>query len=252
MSAILAGKVALILGDSGKAGTLIAEGLADAGAWVGLAGPSTMSPLMSETVALIAQEGGHAAYVEIDPGNRDSAEKGAAAIAEALAPIDLVVLPVVDPGGLVPTAFAELDEGEWRRLCEAPLRAARVGLQTAHSVLRERGGRILLLIPSIAITGAAGLAAYSAVGEGARSLAKAAARKWGAHGITVNCLSLLPEQLCPCAKRENADTRVPQALGHTPDLKTEIAPFIALMGTAPAGIMTGTTIMLDGGNLMSV
>ena len=252
MTAIMAGKVALILGDSGEAGVQIAQGLADAGAWVGFAGPSSMSALVAETVDLITREGGHAASTIIEPGNRESAEKGVAAIAEALAPIDLVVLPVVDPGALVERAFVDLDEAEWMRLCEAPLRAVRVGLQAAHAALRERGGRILLLVPSIAITGAEGLAAYSAVGEGARSLAKAAARKWGALGITINSLGLLPEQLCPGAQRAHAEVRVPQALGHTPDLKTEVAPFIAMLATAPAGIATGSTIMLDGGNLMTI
>jgi 3-oxoacyl-[acyl-carrier protein] reductase len=164
---------------------------------------------------------------------------------------DLVLIPVTDPGGMTPATLADMDDDEWVRRCEAPLRDMRIALQQAHAVLAEHGGSIILLVPTIAMTGAAGFAPYSAVGEGARSLAKAAARGWGAKGITVNCLGLTPQQLCPDGEGQATSSKVPRALGHLPDLQTEIAQFIATLVLGPR-IVTGSTIMVDGGDLMSV
>jgi 3-oxoacyl-[acyl-carrier protein] reductase len=172
-------------------------------------------------------------------------------VAETSGAADLVVIPVVDPDGLTRTPLAEMDEADWIRRCEAPLGGVRTALQEAHGVLTERGGgQIVLLVPTISMLGAADFAAYSAVGEGARSLAKAAARGWGAQGITVNCLALTQEQLAPGAEGEVTERRVPPAL-KTPDLENDVAGFIATLAVGPA-VVTGTTMMLDGGNLMSV
>jgi 3-oxoacyl-[acyl-carrier protein] reductase len=172
-------------------------------------------------------------------------------VAETSGAADLVVIPVVDPGGLTPAPLAEMDEAEWIRRCEAPLKAMRSAMQTAYAALSTKGGRMFLLVPTISMVGAAGFAPFSAVGEGARSLAKAAARSWGAQGVTVNCLALTPEQLAPGEQGNVTAKRVPQALGRTPELETDIAAFIATLSVAP-GIVTGATISLDGGNLMSV
>jgi 3-oxoacyl-[acyl-carrier protein] reductase len=170
--------------------------------------------------------------------------------AETPGAVDLVVIPVTDPGGLTPAPLAEMDEAEWIRRCEAPLGAVRVAMQEAHALLNNRGGQVILLVPTISMIGAADFAAYSAVGEGARSLAKAAARGWGAQNITVNCLALTQEQLAPGIEGKVTETRVPPAL-KTPDLENDVAAFIASLATGPA-IITGTTMMLDGGNVMSV
>ena len=190
---------------------------------------------------------------------RGAVERGLAAlgaviesdIARATGRANVVIIPVTDSGGLTPALLADMDEDEWIRRCEAPLRAMRVAMQQAHAILVDHGGSIVLLVPTIAITGAAGFSHYSAVGEGARSLAKAAARGWGAKGITVNCLGLTPQQLCPEMEAQTVATKVPKALGRVPDLETEIARFIATFVTGP-GIVTGMTIMVDGGDLMSV
>jgi 3-oxoacyl-[acyl-carrier protein] reductase len=170
--------------------------------------------------------------------------------AETPGAVDLVVIPVTDPGGLTPAPIAEMDEAEWIRRCEAPLGAVRVAMQEAHALLNNRGGQIILLVPTIAMIGAADFAAYSAVGEGVRSLAKAAARGWGAQNITVNCLALTQEQLAPGIAGQVTENRVPPAL-KTPDLENDVASFIATLAIGPA-IITGTTMMLDGGNFMSV
>jgi 3-oxoacyl-[acyl-carrier protein] reductase len=208
-----------------------------------------MTDLLAGKVALVL--GGEAVGDAVGQGLSRLGAMVFRKVAETSGSADLVVIPVVDPGGLTPMPLAEMDEAEWIRRCEAPLGAVRTALQEAHAVLTERGGgRIVLLVPTISMIGAADFAAFSAVGEGARSLAKAAARGWGAQGITVNCLALTQEQLAPGIEGTVTETRVPPALA-TPDLENDVAGFIATLAVGPA-VVTGTTMMLDGGNLMSV
>lgn len=128
----------------------------------------------------------------------------------------------------------------------------RVALQAAHTVLQNRGGRVIVLVPTISMIGAAGFVPYSAVGEGARSLAKAAARAWGKLGITVNCLGLTLEQLHPGqGEAPPTESKVPRALGRIPNLESEVADLIAGLAAGP-NIVTGMTVMADGGDVMSV
>jgi len=239
MGTELKGKVALIIGDTGAAGAALAAGLAEAGATVAAVGSAgTQGPA-------------GAAFAAAKLDDRAAVEAAVDGLAAKLGAIDIILLPVVDPAGLIPVVFAELSEEEWLRRCETPLRAIRVAMQAAHRAMKAKGGRVLLLAPTTAMTGADGFAPYTAVAEGARSLAKAAARKWGELGITINCLALTPEQLHPGASVASAPQRTPNAIGHVPDLRTEVAPFIAMLATAP-GIVTGTTLIVDGGNLMSI
>lgn len=56
--------------------------------------------------------------------------------------------------------------------------------------------------------------------------------------------------MAPGIEGKVTETRVPPAL-KTPDLENDVASFIATLVRGPA-VVTGTTMMLDGGNLMSV
>jgi NAD(P)-dependent dehydrogenase (short-subunit alcohol dehydrogenase family) len=207
-----------------------------------------MTEILAGKTALILGEAGEV----IQSLTRGLARRGAAVVTEAASNlVDLVIVAVTDPGGLAPARLDDMDEAEWVRRCEAPLRAARVALQAAYAALAGRGGPIFLLTPTLAMTGAAGFAPHSAAGEGARALAKSAARSWGAEGITVNCLALTAEQLCPGIEGAASAPGMSKALDRTPDLESDVAGFIAALAVAP-GVVTGATMGLDGGIFMSV
>jgi NAD(P)-dependent dehydrogenase (short-subunit alcohol dehydrogenase family) len=163
-------------------------------------------------------------------------------------PADVVVVPMVDPGGLKPANLMDMDDAEWTRRCEAPMAWLRHVMMDVHAHLADRGGQVILLIPTIAMVGAPGFTAYSAVGEGARSLAKAVARSWGKKGIVVNCLALTQEQMAPDSDETVTQLRTPAPL-KTPALETDVAAFIAAWTSAPP-VTTGGVVMLDGGVYM--
>jgi NAD(P)-dependent dehydrogenase (short-subunit alcohol dehydrogenase family) len=170
-------------------------------------------------------------------------------VSEAREAIDLVVIPVVDPGGLAAAPLARMSDAEWVRRCEAPLDWVRAALTEARSALIARGGRVILLVSTLALAGAEDFVAASALGEGARLLAKAAARAWGAHGITVNCLALTPEQLAPGETGQVTQTRLAPPL-KPPDLENDVAGYIAALLLGPP-VVTGSTTVLDGGAYMT-
>jgi 3-oxoacyl-[acyl-carrier protein] reductase len=109
--------------------------------------------------------------------------------AAADAPVTTVVLTHLDPAALRATPLLEMDEHEWAAAAERSLRAAFVVFQQVHAVVPD-GSRVVLVLPTVATNGAAGLVALCAAVEGIRVMAKAVARRWGARSITVNTIEV--------------------------------------------------------------
>src|SRR5258708_2248056 len=128
-----------------------------------------------------------------------------------------------------------MSEHEWRERCEAPLHVTLAFLQAAHTALRDRGGRVVVLVPTIAMTGAAGLVPLATAAEGTRSLAKAAARRWGADGVTVNCVAI----------GLDGASKMPPALE-----RVDVAAVVAMFAGDAASSVTGATVAVDGGRWM--
>ena len=157
--------------------------------------------------------------------------------------IDVVVhVPVVAPDA---RSLADTSADEWDARGEAQLRAALLVCQTAFGRLKERGGRIILLTPTAGLVGAAGFVPIATASEGMRSLAKSAARQWGEHGITVNCVA--PSLALLGAGVEAAVD--PPALGRTATVD-DLARTIAVLAGDAAASITGATIPVDGGVVM--
>jgi 3-oxoacyl-[acyl-carrier protein] reductase len=157
-------------------------------------------------------------------------------------PLPAEARSVVDAGPLrEPPATGDLvglDADGWLEAAEVPMRRALHVLQAAHRSLRG-GGRIVVLLPSLVMTGAAGVAASAAAAEGYRSLAKAAARAWGADSIAIQCL------LVPVGT--NRPGLQPPALNTVP----ELAPVLTALLDERLDALTGQTIAVDGGVWMT-
>ncbi len=102
-------------------------------------------------------------------------------------PVDLVVHVCGD--GRTDLALVDTDEATWEAAAEAPARELLATLQAAHPGLKAAGGRLVVVLPAKALSGAAGLVAETTGGEAARLLALSAARRWLADGITVNVVA---------------------------------------------------------------
>jgi NAD(P)-dependent dehydrogenase (short-subunit alcohol dehydrogenase family) len=244
---LLAGRVAIVTGGGSGLGRDLAFGLADAGAAIAVVGPSGAEATVA---AALEAEGGRAVGIEADLAEPQRARSAFVDAAAALGPIDVVVHALVDPAALVPAALADTDGATWDRRCEAVLRAALACMPAAFECLAGRGGRVVLVTPTVALTGAAGLVPYATAAEALRALGKSAARQWGEYGIAVNCVAPPVALLAASAAPSDPAVEAP-ALGRAPDGRADVAPVVALLAAAPAHFVTGATLIVDGGVVMA-
>ena len=65
---------------------------------------------------------------------------------------EVVIVIGVEPE-LGPAHVSTLSATEWRRFAEQPMRQALRALQRSHSSMHQAGGRIVLVLPSVGMTG---------------------------------------------------------------------------------------------------
>jgi 3-oxoacyl-[acyl-carrier protein] reductase len=171
-------------------------------------------------------------------GCRDDVERHLAGLGR----LDGLVLADLDPAVLEPTPFGDLSPAGWAARCEVPLQRAMACLQAAHTHLCERGGAIVVLVPTFAMAGAPGLAAAATGIEGQHSMVKAAARQWGAARITVNAVAI--------AGAAWSSELPPPALGEVPAVDGGLADTVAMLLGPFGRSVTGATIAADGGAWM--
>ena len=180
------------------------------------------------------------------PGSRDEA----VAAFQKVGPVDAVVHVAGVDGGLEDRALVETDEETWDREAEAPIRAALFALQGARECFGDRGGAIVVAVPSVALTGAAGLVPFASACEGIRLLVKSAARDWGRDGVRVNCVTL-PIEAWGFDPPE--DHRVPNRFGASLDDTNGLGAggAVALLVSRLSTGVTGATVGVDHGTVMA-
>jgi Enoyl-(Acyl carrier protein) reductase len=218
VTASLASRVVLVVARAGVLGDRVVAGLRAAGAQVDRAVP---------------------------PASRADAEQA------LVGDPDVVVWADIDPDALVPAPVVGLSEGEWVRRCEDPMTALVSVVQAAHAHLRGRDGRLILVFPSVALEGAAGLVPLASGVEAQRLLLKSVARRWGPDRITVNAVSVPVTTLAPALAvgAPDAARTAPSLLDDDP-LATATAT-VAWLASRDADGVTGATIGADSGGVMA-
>jgi 3-oxoacyl-[acyl-carrier protein] reductase len=169
---------------------------------------------------------------------------------ESGGPSDGVVHAAMPEVAFEAVDFADVDDARWEAVWEGTMRTALFVLQAAFRQMKGRGGAIVLVTPTVSMSGAERLVPYTTAIEGQRLLAKSAARQWGPDGIRVNCVAPAPEQV-PIGVESMSVSLAPPALGGPGDVRDDVAPVVVWLASDAAHFVTGVTVCADGGVWMA-
>lgn len=143
-------------------------------------------------------------------------------------------------------------EEEWDELMAVNLRGLFFASQAAARHMVGAGyGRIVNMSSQAAHVGIPRHAAYSASKGGVELLTKVLALEWGPHGVTVNAVAPTFIRTPGTAERLDRPEFLRDVLSRIPigrvGTTTEVAAAVIFLASPSAGLVNGTSIVIDGG-----
>jgi NAD(P)-dependent dehydrogenase (short-subunit alcohol dehydrogenase family) len=205
-----------------------------------------------ETVDLVTELGGSAAWVKCDVTDRADVDAAVAAAVDHRGRLDAMVHNATSRRSNEMARTEDVELELWQDHASVSLRGAFNCAQAAFPHLRATGGRLVLFTSPAALEGNAHLPVYGMVKGALRGLAKSLAIEWGPSGVTVACMSLLARTpALDQAMAEQPELRarmeaiVPLHRIGEPD--TDIGPVVAFLAGDASRYITGQTLIVDGG-----
>lgn len=247
MSGRLDGKIAVVIGGARGIGAGVCEVFVREGATVLMADIEK-----GQGEALVARFGAQASFTTADISKRADMQRLAATAVERHGRIDILA----QVAGIYPNSLIEnLSEEEWDRVLDINLKGAFLAIQACFPAMKKRRYGRIVLMGSITgpLVSQAGFAHYSASKAGLVGLARAAAIEGAPHGITVNVVE--PGNVDTENARRVSGSDVMDRMGEAALLKrlakpTEIGEAMAFLASDQAAYMTGTTLVMDGGQTL--
>jgi NAD(P)-dependent dehydrogenase (short-subunit alcohol dehydrogenase family) len=243
-------RVAIVTGGGRGMGRVIAATLARAGASVCVADINL--PSAEETAAVVTEAGGRAAAIVVDV--RRAADR-AGMVDRALGTFGRLDLLINNAAVIGDIPALELNEVEWDRVLDVNLKGLFFCAQAAAKAMMVSGGGVIVNFSSLsAELPEPDCVHYGASKAGVAHLTKSLAVALGRHNIRVVALApgtiRTPMSADFLAQRGVEAERVQHiALGRIgrPD---EVADAVAFLVSDDARYITGSTLYVDGGQLL--
>lgn len=242
---------AIITGAAGALGRAIALRLGRDGFAIGALGRPGAG--LDETVSLLAADGIRATAIEVDLHDTAAIRDAVSATDRDLAPLGALV----NNAAVYPSRpFLEIPDSEYDDVVAVNQRAYFVAAQAAAGVMVSRREGAIVNVGSITWNGGwSDLASYVSTKGAAVSLTRALARELGEHGVRVNAVS--PGAFPTRAEEIQGDAAEYQefVLGHQALKRRgsahELAAVVSFLVGGDSSFVTGQTINVDGGWVMS-
>ena len=250
----LAGRGAVVTGAGSGIGRAVAARLAAAGASV-VAADIDETTAQAAAAALSAA-GARAVGVGGDVRDWATGEVLAQVALSRFGALDILI----NGAGLFPSGPAlDLDEAHWDLVLDVNLKGALNVSQACGRRMRDlgRGGAIVNIASIQGLHPRAGKAAYASSKAGLIALTKVLAQELAPHGVRVNAVApgpVLTEGATAAggdgseAARAAYIARLPLGRFGRPD---EIAVAVQFLASPAAGWITGATLVIDGGALLT-
>jgi NAD(P)-dependent dehydrogenase (short-subunit alcohol dehydrogenase family) len=244
------GRVALITGSGQGLGFGMARAFAEAGAKL------VMVDYNAETLAAKAEELRAATEVLAVVGDVRKRATAKDAVAQALAGFGQLDALINNAQMLsLPVPLIEQDDEHMENIVHSGIFGTMYFMQAAHAALKAQKGAVINVASGAGVVGNLGQASYAAAKEGIRGLSRVAAREWGPDGIRVNVIS--PAANSPSMEswfkdrpEERAALMAQIPLGRFAEGYEDLGR-LALFLASPDCFVTGQTIQVDGGQIMS-
>jgi NAD(P)-dependent dehydrogenase (short-subunit alcohol dehydrogenase family) len=248
----LTGRVAMVTGASSGLGVRFAEVLAGAGAAVALVARRT--DRLAAVKARIEKAGGRALASPADVVDRGAMRK---AFDEAQAAFGCVSILVNNAGIAHSTRAVELTEEEWQRVVAINLDAVFFWSQEAARRMLAAGehGAIINIASVLGFGVAKGTAAYAVAKAGVVQLTRALGLELAFKGVRVNAIA--PGWIVTDINRDYLTSEAGAALKREIPVgrfgeERDLDGALLLLASDAGRFMAGTTIVVDGGQMVAL
>ena len=247
----LSGRVALVTGASSGLGLRFAQVLAQAGAAVALVARRT--DRLAALADHIGQAGGRALPLSADVCDRPDMIRAFDAAERAFGVVDILVN---NAGVVHADRIVDLPEAEWRRVLGVNLDAVFLWSQEAarRMLASEKLGAIVNISSIAGFNVSKGVAAYAVAKAGVIQLTKAFGLELAAKGIRVNAIA--PGWIVTDMNRDFLASERGEAIKRDIPLgrfgqERDLDGVLLLLASDAGRYMTGTTVVVDGGQLIA-